>query len=299
MPEKLTQSLVERWVSLMSGVFSLRDLRQEYGIEEDENKAYLRVVMGRLAEQGIVVPLGKDGTYRKIDSERKPMDWQGADPKKTIPLKFPFGLGALFKIYRKSIVIVAGSKQVGKTAFLYNFIKLNMHNTLGVDLYNSETGAEQMKERFMPFDIPEPAPFNVYEQYDNFADVIDPDRISVIDYLDLNSEVYLVGEEIDRIFRKTNCVAVIGIQKPPPTVTYVKGVKKIIDRDLGYGGGFSAKRAVVYISMSSNKLKLVYVKTPASPKINPNNMQWTFRIGDDGVSFEDIQEYQGEDEFRF
>jgi hypothetical protein len=116
----------------------------------------------------------------------------------------------------------------------------------------------------------------------------------VIDYLDTNSEVYLVGSEIDAIFRKltTGC-AIIGLQKPPPSVTYVKGVKQVIDRDLAYGGGFTAKRAVLYISLSQHRLKLVYVKTPANPKVNPNNQTWTYDFDETGY-FKDIQRYYGE-----
>jgi len=169
----------------------------------------------------------------------------------------------------------------------------NANEKLGmpIDFFNSETGAEQLNERFTSLNIPDPPPFNTYERYDNFADVIEPDHLSIIDYLDMNSEVYLVGAEIDAIFRKltTGC-AIIGLQKPPATTTYIKGVKKIIDRDLAYGGGFTAKRAVIYISLSSHKLKLVYVKTPLDPKVNPNNMQWSYGFDETGY-FTNIQRY--------
>jgi hypothetical protein len=172
-------------------------------------------------------------------------------------------------------------------------IKLNIRPALGfdIDFYNSETGAEQLKARFEKLDIPRPAPFRTWERYDNFADVIEPTHLSVVDYLDFNSEMYLVGQEIDNIFRKltTGC-AIIGLQKPPPTVTYLHGVKKVIDRDLAYGGGFSAKRAVIYVSMSNRRLKLVYCKTPMNPKVNPNNMQWSYGFDENGF-FNNIQPY--------
>ena len=291
----LTQAVVETWLKLVSGAFKIRDIWSELGIESPEGKQHLRVILFRAEEKGLIVCLG-NGIYRKLDSERKPQQWQKADPNKTIPLLFPFGLEEYCRIYPKSIVIVAGSKQAGKTAFLYNFIKLNM-TQFPIDLFNSETGVEQMFERFRPLNIPDPAPFKVYERYDNFADVIHPDHISVIDYLDLNSEVYLVGAEIDAIFRKKiTGVAVIGLQKPPPSVVYIKGVKKVIERDLAYGAGFTAKRAILYITMGSNKLKILYVKTPRNPKVNPDNMSWTFRIGEDGITFENIQRVYGEQE---
>jgi len=292
MAKMLTQAVIEEWISLVKGKFNVRDIWYEVGIETPENKTHLRVILSRLETKGIISANGGGGNYRRLDTEVQVVEWQKADPNKVIDLKFPFGEHNFAKIYPKSIIIVAGSKNAGKTAYLYNFIKLNMDKHI-IDLFNSETSPEQMNERFDPLDIPVPAPFNTYERYDNFADVIHPDHISVIDYLDLNSEVYLVGAEIDAIFRKTRGAVVIGLQKPPPTVAIVKGVKKLIERDLAYGGGFSAKRAVLYITMGQNKLKLLYVKTPKQPKVNPNNMTFTFEIGDNGITFEKINRYYG------
>mgnify|MGYP001575319376 FL=1 len=218
----------------------------------------------------------KSKAYRIIDKNLMVMDWQSADINNIVPIKLPFSIHEHCIIYPKSIIVVAGDKNEGKTAFLYETVKLNMGNFI-IDLFNSETGREQMKKRFAPLDIPEPAPFNTYERYDNYADVMHPDHLSIIDYLDINSEFYLVGAEINTIFKKlTSGVAIIGLQKPPPTVVYQKGVRKEYTRDLAYGGGPSAWRAVLYISMGGHKLKLLYVKTPAGLRVNPNNMTWTY-----------------------
>ena len=109
----------------------------------------------------------------------------------------------------------------------------------------------------------------------------------------MNSEVYLVGAEIDAIFRKlTTGVAIIAMQKPPPSVTMFRGKKQYTDRDLAYGGAFTAKRAVLYISLSDHRLKLVYVKTPKNPTIKPDNMQWSFNIASDGITFCNVKPYQ-------
>ncbi|KKL72642.1 hypothetical protein LCGC14_2082870 [marine sediment metagenome] len=281
MPKTLTYETVLQWVSLVDGNFTTRQMWSELNIITPEGKAYLRVCLNRAAEAGMIAKTSVDGRYRRIDNEKKPIDWQAADLTKTLPIRLPFDIHNIARIYPKSIIIVAGSKNEGKTAFLLKCVQLNMERFV-VDLYNSETGPEQLKERFSPLNIPIPAPFNVYERYDNFGDIIVPDHLSVIDYLDFNSEVYLVGAEIDHIFRKLDCAAIIGLQKPPPSVTYIKGAKKVIDRDLAYGGGFTAKRAVLYISLSQHRCKLVYVKTPADPKIRPDNMTWTYDFDDDG-----------------
>jgi hypothetical protein len=294
MAKQLTHDTVLQWVSLVSGTFTTRQIWNELNIITPEGKAYLRTCLNRMVESGAIAKTSVDGTFRRIDNEKKTIDWQAADTSKTLDIKLPFGIHNYCRIYPKSIIIVAGSKNEGKTAFLLKCVQLNMDKHI-VDLYNSETGPEQLKERFTPLNIPTPAPFNTYERYDNFADVVDPgaDHISVIDYLDFNSEVYLVGTEIDNIFRKINGCAIIGLQKPPPSVTYIKGVKKVIDRDLAYGGGFTAKRAVLYISLSARKCKLVYVKTPASSKVIPDNMQWSYGFDSTGY-FCDIERYYGE-----
>jgi hypothetical protein len=299
MPRLLTQAIIEEWIALVPvGKFNVRDIWAEVGIESAEGKTSLRKILERLEAKGIIVSLG-GGAYRKIDSNAAEIDWQSADPQRVLPLRLPFAEHDIAKIYPKSIIIVAGGKNAGKTAYLYNFVHLNM-NQFQVDLYNSETSPEQMHERFSPLNIPVPAPFHTFERYDNFGDIIHPDHVSVIDYLDLNSEVYLVGAEIDAIFRKLRKgVAVIGLQKPPPTSLLMKdGTKKLIDRDLAYGGAFTAKRAVLYISMNGGKpgkLKLVYVKTPKNPKIKPDNMTFEYEIAEDGVHFEGIQRYYGDD----
>lgn len=290
----LTQAIVDEWVRPIKGVFDIKDICFDIDIVSPEGRKKLRVYLSRLEEREILVYLGGN-KFKKIDKDAPEVDWQSADPNAVLPLKFPFGEHEYCKIFPKSVIIVAGTKNSGKTAYLYNFIKLNM-DRFGLDLYNSETSPEQMKERFEPLDIPNPAPFKVYERYDNFADVIRPDRIAVVDYLDMNSEAYLIGTEIDNIFRKINSVAIIGLQKPAPSITYIKGVRKVIERDLAYGAGYTAKRAVLYISMSVNKLKLVYIKTPTNAVKNPNNMTFSFKMNPDGIHFDNIQRYYGEED---
>ena len=294
MAKVLTQQIIKRWLELVDGTFYMKDVWAEIGIQEPTNKEHLRVILWRMEQAGLVAKLSRDGWYRKIDNRVNVLDWQAADITKTVPLKFPFGIEEHCRIFPKSIIILAGSKNEGKTAFLYDFVKRNM-NSFTIDLFNSETGPEQMKERFEPLGIPKPAPFNTYMRYDNFADVLHPEHISVIDYLDLNSEVYLVGTEIDAIFRKltTGC-ALIGLQKPPPSFTLLKGKKVALDRDLAYGGGFSAKRAILYISLSAHKLKLVYVKTPAKKTVIPDNMQWSYSFDPNGY-FTSISRFFGDE----
>ncbi len=292
--KELTQAIVEQWVALTRGTFGIRDVWAELDIQSPEGRQHLRVILFRMEQAGIIAHTSKSGLYRRIDTDAKVIAWQDADPTNYIPLQFPFGLEEYIKIFPKFIIVLTGEKNSHKTPWLYNFIALNMYNPLPLDLFNSETGAEAMLDRFKPLNIPKPAPFNVYERFDNFADVIHPEHLSVIDYLEEHSEFYLVGAEIDAIFRKiTTGGAVIAVQKPPDSVTYIRGVKKIVERDLAYGGAPSSWHAQLYIVIRSTRLKLKYTKAPMNPRVNPENMQWTYSLAEDGIHFENIAPYYG------
>lgn len=299
MPDKLQFNLVANWVSIATGAFQIENVARELGVITPEGKATLRVYLSRLVSQNVLSRVdGKDGIFRPVNNKLIKMEWWKADTTNTLSLMFPFDINEQAIIYPKSIICVAGSKNSGKTEFLYQFVHLNMVSPYVIDLYNSETGPEQMKVRFSTFNpvIPYPPPFETFERYDNFSDVIKPDHISVIDYMDFNSELYRVGDEIEKIFQKlTTGAVIIGLQKPVSAVTYYKGEPKTIQRDLAYGGAFSAKRSVLYISLESHVCKLVYVKSPANPKVNPNNMQWTYQFDENG-HFRNIQRKFGKQE---
>lgn len=293
MPKQLTYDNVLQWVTLAQGQFTSKQIWSELNILAPENKAYLRVCLNRMADSGIITKTSVDGTFRKIDNEKKPIDWAMADASATFDVKWPFELEKYALMYPKNVAIIAGSKQEGKTTFLYNFLKLNLGlaSKYKIELFNSETGKEQMQDRFFSLGVPSDAPFMVYERYDNFADILDPDAITIIDYLDMNSDFYLAGLEIDNIFRKLrNGICIIGMQIPPPVVSIYKGVKKVVNRDYAYGGGTTAKRAFIYVSMSSHILKLKHAKKPTNPKIHPENMQWSYGFDECG-DFCNIQRY--------
>src|SRR3990167_8384428 len=68
----------------------------------------------------------KEGSrFKVLDSERVPIDFRGKKSNK-VDLILPFGIHQYCFLYRKNIMIVYGSKDAGKTAFLLNVVKLNM-----------------------------------------------------------------------------------------------------------------------------------------------------------------------------
>lgn len=277
--EKPTQTAIEQWVKSTTGVFSLGNIYSELRILAPETKHYLRVIMRRLVEKGVLIALGKrDGLYRLVDDEAPEENWQFVD-KRIVELKFPFELEKFVRILPKSLIILAGASGAGKTAMLYNILCLNMYD-FDIHLFNSEMGLMQINERLYAIepDIPNPAPFHIRHREDNFSDVIEPDAINLIDYLDLESEVYMIGYELKKILHKLNeGVAIVAIQKPE-------------GRELGYGAGYSEKGASVYLSMDRGKLKIVKARERARSEVDPINKAWLFHLDNRGAKFLNIRE---------
>lgn len=275
-----TKIAVEEWVRGTTGIFHLKDIYSELYITSPESKSHVRVTMHRLIQNKVLVAVGKrDGSYRLVDDQAPEINWQGAD-KTGVPLRFPFQLEKYVRILPKSLIILAGSSGAGKTALLYNIVYMNMDDFVIHLFSNSEMGSTQMDERFTAIDpdIPNPPPFYARRREDNFADVIEPDAINVIDYLDLDNEVFLIGYELKKIIQKLNKgVAIVAIQKP-------KG------RDLGYGAGYSVKSAALYLSMDAGKLKIVKARERAISDVDPLGKTWGFHLDNRGANFIDISE---------
>lgn len=267
-------TLIKELVDKSKGRVTYTYIDRELDIRTPAEKNLRRVVFSDICDKNIVRHDEKlPGVFWKVDTEAPDESWQGAD-KTTVPLKFPFELERYIRVLPKSLIVVAGAPGTGKTTLLYNIVYLNMYD-FDVHLFNNEMGVVQIQEKFDAIDpdIPNPAPFRVRRRESDFADVIEPDAINLIDYLDMDSEVYMIGAELKRILQKLNeGVAIVAIQKP-------------IGRELGYGAGYSLKSASLYLSMDRGKMKIVKARERTDNSINPINKTWNFHIDNNGGKF--------------
>lgn len=302
MPKELTQRIVENWVSMATGAFQLADIARELNIQTESGRSTLRTIMGRIVAAGLAERVGnKDGVFRPIDKSVTEIDLTNVNLDTKIPLKLPFGIHEYVEFYPGNIILVAGESNAGKTSFLYNVAVMNCE-ALSVDFYtNNEASPQEIVKRLKPFGVPIPPPFHIYERYDNYADVLIPGNITIIDYLDMNSEVYLAGEEIEKIHRKLNGgIAVIGMQLPAPSEVFVRGVKTLQHRTLAYGGAFTMKKPILYLDLwkdgaaNTGICTIEKAKNRAKPTVDPNHMKWKYVIDEYGAKFISVERYYGE-----
>ena len=277
----LTQALIEDWITRQAtGKFHYTKIMD--GQIQPKLYPQLREILHRCKNKGIAYPVdGKDGWWRPADTNLEEICWWITNGEIGDNLILPLGLNKYCYIPLPSLIIVAGKYNAGKTALCINIVNCNLElweNKL--DFYVSE-GAEMMQAKFQSLNafIPKPPPFKMYRKTENFADVIDPNHLSVIDYLRVDmSKTYEIGNALFAIFNKLDRgIAVVAMQKPPG------------ERKVAFGGASTAFEPTLYIGMDKDVLGFEKIKVPKIVDIDPYALKIEFKIAK-GVNFYDVHE---------
>ncbi|MDY6839782.1 MAG: hypothetical protein SWH78_17630 [Thermodesulfobacteriota bacterium] len=240
-------------------------------VQHVKDRRKVSTILGRLVKEGI---LEKDpnryGWYRRVDDDAETIDFMNAktDP---FPIKWPFEIEDLVEVMPGNVIVIAGEVESGKTGFLLNVAKLNI-KTHDIHFFSSEMGGSELRKRLKKFDdmvLSDWKPLKVKARGGEFHDVIKPDALNIIDFLELHDEFYKVGAYLKKIHDKLNKgIAIVAIQKNP-------------GRDEGLGGQRSMEVTRLYLSMSKEypggRLKIVKGKNWATDK-NPNGLSIKYKV---------------------
>ena len=282
----LTQAQIESWITEQAtGTFHYTKVLDGQIPPKLYNK--LRAIMHKCKLKGIAYPVPSkgDGWWRPADNSLDELQWWDSEEIEKDNLLLPLTINNYCIIPRPSLVVISGKYNAGKSAFCLNTVALNVPKWGGyLDLYVSE-GAELIKPKLAKLGITEAPAFRTYRRTENFADVINPDNLSVIDYLRVNMEQsYAVTEKLFEIFNKLKTgIAVVAMQKPPG------------ERKLAFGGAGTAFEPSLYVGMESNGSNTGWIgfekiKIPRQyGGVDPYKVKIEYRI-DSGATFYDIHE---------
>lgn len=244
--------LVKEWVEVGQGKFYSSHMFAELGLTTRADKKAADMALRRIAKRGIVVECGEQrGCWRTVTNGITELDWEQADIEDVIPLKWPLGLEQYFTLYPTNVIVCAGEKNAGKTSFMLNLAYLNAESKLPIVYFSSEMAAQELKVRLSLF--PSQEPFKRVKffplEYHSLTDVIQPDAINIVDFMEVDEEFWLVGKKIRQMWeRLTTGIILVAVQKDP-------------DAKLGRGKAFSTEKARVYITMTKKQvMTLVEVK---------------------------------------
>jgi hypothetical protein len=259
---------VKEWVLSTSGVFLSTEIYSCLHLSTRDEKKNVSIILKRLSAEGIIEKYGnRNGQYRCLDSETESLDWKNADIT-PLDLRWPFQIERLVSVYPGNIAVIAGAANAGKTSFILNFICLNQ-KAHKVHLFSSEGGPEELNMRISKFDLPLDAwTFKAWDRTGDFADVIKPDDVNVIDYLEIHDEFYKIGGIIKGISdHLKNGFCLIALQKNS-------------GRDEGLGGARGLEKPRLYLAMDNGQLKIVKGKSWANRGKNPNGLSINFKLVD-------------------
>lgn len=278
--EKGVEAEVADFVSVTNGYYSVTECALALPALQ---RGSIRQAMARLVEKGVIERDPKvDGRYRRIEKDIEETDWMNATVEE-IPIRYPFNIQKLFITMPKNIIVVSGTSDAGKTSFLLNFVNKNMNTFKNkIHYFSSEMGAMEFKSRVEKFGFDLrlwEGRFKFYERSGDFSDVIKPDEINIIDYLDITDEFYKIGLYIKQIFDKLNKgIALIALQKNP-------------DKEHGLGGMRSVEKARLYVSIDPGRMKIVKCKNWKT-KVNPNGLYINFKTVDGCKIMPDVRGWQ-------
>ena len=245
---KGTTYRVQEWIGTTSGYWTTTKLYHELHITtKDEKKAAYQAVLRELSK-GIIERHPKEsGTFRRIERELIRLDWRTASET---PLPFEWGLGLddYFVCYQKNIIVVASHPDGGKTAYLLRWVMANqvkvkkLYGRQVLYLVN-DMGEQEFRKRIsLHKDMPQEKWHldEVYERDSHFEDVILPDGVTIIDFIQ-EDEPYKVGTTLKRIHQKLKTgICIVALQKP-------------FDRDLGYGKEYSMHYPRLYMIFDTKR----------------------------------------------
>ena len=263
---KRTQYDIEEWIKNTTGDFHLKDILTQLDLGA-EDYGRLREAVSTACKRGIAKSLGRrDGWYRAIDKEYDILNFKGKNPSGYFDIEYPFGLEEYVKTPRRSVVVVGGSVDAGKSALAHNLIALN-YGKYKIILFDSENSDAEIEERLSKhegyMDWPDDL---VRSRSDEFEDVIEPDALNIIDYLEAPENLWEIRRPLRRIRDKLGQgIAVVMLQKPE-------------GRDLPYGKDWSKQLARVVLAMEGGVIKILKGKSWAQKDINPVGLRWSFKL---------------------
>ena len=276
---------VDRYLESHKGeTFDLDTICRHLSVTAAHDRDLINQKLNYEARRGVLEKTNR--LYRYIDSSLIRMDWRNSVGAINLPLNWPggidgskFGFDGHISIPEKALVVLAGVTNTGKSVFMRNFLWKNMdtHNCI---YFSSETSADDFGEYASRMTWANPVSedgkdkFSLVWRDKDFKDVIEPDAVNIIDWLNIYNEFYRIGEILDGIKNKLNKgIVVLAIQKDP-------------NKGLGVGGMWAEHKASLYMTMDFSRLTIEKAKKWS--EFNPNHQSWGFKVVDQGTHFTDI-----------
>jgi len=259
---------VREFVLSTSGHFLSTEVHKWTQVSTRREKKTISECLRRLTDEGLIERTGdRNGQFRLIDKDAKLINYKKNFTDHDLDLILPLGIHRWIYTFPKSLFVFAGAPDSGKTALMLNVARLNQKE-IPTYYFSSEMGDQELNSRLSKFDdiTIDHWNFTAKERASNFADVIEPNALNIIDFLEITDSFYRISGDLTAIYNRLNKgVAIVCIQKAPKA-------------RLGRGASFSLEKPRLYCTVDRGKLSIIKAKNWRDSEKNPNNQAINFKI---------------------
>ncbi len=284
---KIISQLIDDWLPDYKDWFSSEDVWKHItgqGVMLSvQGKKYVAIKLSRDVAKGLLRRRGKK--FKALDkSTVKKMNPLTEARDNKIELKFPtrFGFNETININEGDVIVIAGESNQGKSTLAMNILADNM-DSLPVFFISTEMTPSKFAKRLATMTWVNPVREDDTPKFEygftdatNYEEIIEPDKINIIDWVGLRDNYYQIENIIQDMKAYLNKgIAVLVLQKKE-------------GQDAPVGGEFAYRRADVCFTISKGLLKVLKVKDWNPP--NPNYKTFAFKITDNECHFDNVHE---------
>lgn len=276
-------ALILEYITNSSGSFTTDQLDREFCLTTRKDKINRAVCVHRYIKNYLIEADRRvKGKYHILNRNLDTINIDSVD-ESPFDVIMPFDLHEFVSIPKKSIVVIAGSSNAGKTALMLNILKLNLRRQFNKLYLMSEMGAGEYVERLKRFDdvkFSDWKKVTAAERSHDFNGAIkhhNPDGLTCIDFLEeVDGEYFKIPTDIRAIYESLNeGVACIAIQKRT-------------DQEYARGGQATTEKARLYVTVDHITtldhsivcaLKILKLKRPMQKNLQGHEIHFKIHSG--------------------
>jgi len=186
-----------------------------------------------------------------------------------VNIRLPFFLEHYVEILPKDLIVFAGEPNSGKTAIMLDVARMNMR-THACWYFSTEMGRHNAKKRIMKHDTEMDWKLKFVEDAFNYYDLIQPDELNFIDYLELPE-----GKDPWHMAQ-----LLAGIQRRLKKGIAIIAMQKLKDARHAFGGQQTTAKPALFCSLEPDHpgAKMRIIKAKNFKDLNPNDWVHRFKI---------------------
>lgn len=284
---------IKQYILQNQGVITSQEIDREFGLTHRQDKKNRSRALVCLEKDLIIKKDSRvAGKYLILKNDIEWIDLTNIDDT-CFDVDLPLGLNQMINLPPKCIVIIAGTSNAGKTAFVLELLKHNLYKPYKKLYMMSEMGPSEYVQRVKKINCGDIATWNEKVMSASISSCFDgpimqhnPDGLTIVDFLEeKDGEYYKITSDIRSIYDALgNGVAVLALQKHSKA-------------EVGRGGEGTTEKARLYLTIDTlahqsrctiSAIKIIKAKD--YPDENPNYKEIHVKISA-GCEMEPISEW--------